>query len=313
MTAISNDENRSSQTGCLVSVVIPTYRRPAPLDAALGSVASQEHSNVEVVIVNDGGPSVASVASAWDDALSVKLVELTERTGPAHARNVGVDKATGDYLAFLDDDDLFLPNHLALGCGPLDHNKADFVYLGAAVAERRLDSAAFARHGPHFKAYPFDSRLLDVVNFLHTGSVIVRTFRESPIRFDENLDVCEDWDLWLALTRSFEYRAKFVETVTSVYHQIADAPGLVAEAQLTSPSKFSVARDYIYHKWPSNDPLVLELREWMSALEAYRDSYIKKNGRTPNLLFDDILAYVDQCTRAEQPADYSLIKEFFLQ
>jgi hypothetical protein len=84
-------------------------------------------------------------------------------------------------------------------------------------------------------------------------SVIIRNFRHTPIRFDEALEVCEDWDIWIALTQTLDYRMSFVNKIATIYHQVPDVVGLVASAQHTSPSKFDLARDYIYAKWPSDD------------------------------------------------------------
>nr|WP_275593217.1 glycosyltransferase [Streptomyces deccanensis] len=65
-------------------------------------------------------------------------MDLDRRTGPASARYAGLEHAAGDYIAFLDDDDLFLPGHLAAGCEALEHGDADFAYTGAIVSNRRL-------------------------------------------------------------------------------------------------------------------------------------------------------------------------------
>jgi glycosyltransferase involved in cell wall biosynthesis len=302
----------SSESRSLISVIIPTVDRPRLLDAALASVAAQEvRGGVEVVVVNDGGPSVAPVVQAWNNPLSTRLVELKRRVGPAAARNVGIELASGEYVAFLDDDDLYMPGHLAAGCEPLQRDEADLVYLGAIVADRRLrglppDLAEFP-----LKAYPYSHRFLLVSNYLHTGSVIMRSFRDAPVRFDESLDVCEDWDLWLALTVTLGYRAVFVDKITCVYHQMRDVPGLVTGAQLVSPSRFEVARDYIQAKWPSNDPLVRAYREWMTALERYRSDLIAREQRMPNLLFDQILGYVHRRMSLGQPAEPRDIGQFF--
>jgi glycosyltransferase involved in cell wall biosynthesis len=298
----------------VVSVIIPTLDRPLLLDAALGSVAGQQvGGDVEVIVVNDGGTPVTPVVRAWQDVMSVRLVELGRRSGPAAARNIGIEHAEGEYIAFLDDDDLFMPGHLAAGCEPLQRDDADFVYLGAIVADRRLNGHPLDPAAFRVKAYPYDHRLLMVANFLHTGSVIVRNFRNAPVRFDEALDVCEDWDLWLALTIALGYRVLFVDKITSVYHQVPDVSGLVAGAQLVSPSRFSLARDYIQAKWPAGDPLVRAYREWMIALEWSRSELIARNRRMPNLLFDEILGYLHERMSREQPADYADIGQFFVR
>ncbi|MGH8902898.1 MAG: glycosyltransferase family 2 protein [Egibacteraceae bacterium] len=297
----------------MVSVIIPTRDRPQLLDAALGSVAEQDVSgDVEVIVVNDRGASIAPVVHAWEDVMSVRVAELDRRSGPAVARNIGIEHADGRYIAFLDDDDLFMPGHLEAGCEPLERGDADFAYLGAIVADRRLSGQPLDLAGFPRKAYPYNHRVLMVANFLHTGSVIVRNFRNTPVRFDEALDVCEDWDLWLALTIVLGYRVLFVDKITSIYHQVPDMAGLVAGAQFVSPSRFSVARDYIQAKWPADDPLVLTYREWMIALERFRSDLIAKNRRMPNLLFDEILRYLHERMSREQPAEYADIVQFFV-
>jgi glycosyltransferase involved in cell wall biosynthesis len=232
MSSPSNGSLAPSSGSPLISVIIPTIDRPRLLDAALGSVAAQHvHGDVEVIVVNDGGSSVAPVVRGWNAALAVRLVELDQGVGPAAARNVGIQLANGEYIAFLDDDDLFLPEHLAVGCELLERDDADFVYLGAIVADRRLTGLPPNLAEFPLKAYPYDHRFLLVANYLHTGSVIVRSFKNTTVRFDESLEVCEDWDLWLALTTTLGYRVSFVDEITSIYHQVPDVVGLVVTAQ----------------------------------------------------------------------------------
>ncbi len=296
----------------MISVVIPTRNRLELLNAALDSVAAQSvRREIEAIVVNDGGQSVARVISAWENVLPIKLVELDRQVGPAAARNVGIELAEGEYIAFLDDDDLFLPRHLAAGCKLLDSGAADFVYLGAIVADRRLNGRPSNHSEFPLKAYPYDHRFMLVANFIHTGSVITRNFRHTPVRFDEALPVCEDWDIWIALSETLGYRVAFIDRIETIYHQVPDVVGLVASGQLTSPSQFELARDYIYAKWPSEDPIVLAYREWLIAFERFRSDLIARKRPMPNLLFDEILKYLHRRISLGEPADYDDINSFF--
>jgi len=296
----------------LVSVIVPTCERPELLHEAIGSVAAQDLGNdLEMIVVNDARPSVASVVREWDNVLTIRLLEPSRRSGPASTRNLGIEHARGQYLSFLDDDDLFVAGHLAAILPPLERGEADLVYAGAAVSDRRLgvplpDLSAFP-----LKAYPYDRRFLLVANYVHTASVMVRSFRDSPIRFDEELDVCEDWDMWLALAVGLDFRVQFVDEITSIYHQVPDVVGLVAQAQLVSPSRFSVARDIIHAKWPSDDPIVVGYRAWLTELEGVRSGLIAKSRRMPNLLFDDILSYLHPRVSAGRPPDVHDMAKFF--
>ena len=296
----------------LISVIIPTCDRPQMLNAALESVAAQEFDGaVEAIVVNDGEVSVDSVVAAHANEMAVRFVESGRHLGPAVARNAGLEHASGDYIAFLDDDDLFLPGHLAAGCEVLDRDEADVVYLGAVVAERRLSGRPVDLAGYLLKAYPYDYRFLLVANYVHTGSVIVRNFADAPIRFDESLIACEDWDMWISLATLFQQRVHFVDKITCIYHQIPDVRGVVVDAQETSPTKFSLARDAIHEKWPSTDPLVLEHRRWLLSFEQYRSDLVAEYHRMPNLLFDEVLGYLHDRIRRERSADYRDIVRFF--
>jgi glycosyltransferase involved in cell wall biosynthesis len=272
----------------VITVVIPTHRRPELLRCALRSLAGQTFSDFEAVVVNDGGPSVRADLAPWRSLLPLTLVELPESRGPAHARNIGIERAAGDHIAFLDDDDVFLPRHLAAADGALRDTGADFVYFGAVVSNDRIDSAPTDLSGFQCKAYPFDPDFLLVVNYIHTGSVVVRNGGRA-MRFDESLSLCEDWDMWIALSHRLGYRGAFVDELTTVYHQVPEVTGLVVQALETTPSPFSVVRRRIYRKWPTKVARVIEYRRWFTDFEQHRNRHIAAGRPIPNRMFDRVL------------------------
>jgi len=104
-------DDLATGSGQLVSVVIPTYRRPRAVAAAVESVLSQTWRELEIIVVSDGpDPETRAALQIADTRL--KYLELPENQGPAAARNAGVAASRGDWLTFLDDDDLMLPRKI---------------------------------------------------------------------------------------------------------------------------------------------------------------------------------------------------------
>jgi glycosyltransferase involved in cell wall biosynthesis len=107
-----------AQPGPLVSVIIPTYRRPQTLGDAVRSVLGQTYPNLEVIVVSDGPDpeTAAAVRQIAEEAgaAGAKVIyhELAVNSGPAAARNAGVAVSQGTWIGFLDDDDAWLPRKL---------------------------------------------------------------------------------------------------------------------------------------------------------------------------------------------------------
>src|SRR5205823_1023337 len=94
-----------------ICVVVRTRNRPALLREALESLRTQTARPAQVVLVNDGGASVAEVAAAFRGVFDLTLEELPQRRGRSRAANRGVELARQQLVAFLDDDDLGYPDH----------------------------------------------------------------------------------------------------------------------------------------------------------------------------------------------------------
>ncbi|NKY28258.1 glycosyltransferase family 2 protein [Nocardia gamkensis] len=275
----------------MISVVIPTLNRPEFLRQALQSVRQQTYRDVEVIVVNDGGVSVADVVAQWEHDLAVELVELPHRSGCSRARNAGIERASGEYIAFLDDDDIFLPHHLEYAMAML-RSGAQFSYSGAVVSNQRCIEVSPDGARMHQKSYSFDPRFLLIANYIHTGAVVVENFKDTKVRFDEGLSLCEDWDIWLRLTRELALRVSFGADITTIYHQIDGEGGMVVDGQATVPSPFSVVRQSLYSRWQvGDDPLVVRYRDWFTAFESYRNEMIARAAPMPRQLFDAVLRY----------------------
>lgn len=116
---------------CLVSVVVPTYKRGLPLTQALDSLKEQTYKNIEVVLVNDCTEPewmdrVAKTAEGYQGTLNINLIHNTGKHGSAAARDAGIDNARGEYITFLDDDDCYLPQKIESQLAVMIETNADF-------------------------------------------------------------------------------------------------------------------------------------------------------------------------------------------
>ncbi len=164
------------------------------------SALAQAGVAVEVVVVDDGSTdATAAMLSAWQDP-RLCIVAHSQPLGVAAARNAAVRHARADWIALLDDDDLWAPDKLRVQLAAVRGREADFAYCAAAHV--RPDLAMI-----RLEAAPDPGSLPDLMmtyNAIPAGSsnVLVRRERLDELGgFDEELCHLADWDLWLRLTR----------------------------------------------------------------------------------------------------------------
>jgi len=126
-----------------ISVIIPTYKRSERLGKAIDSVLNQTYENVEIIVVDDNNPdsqyrkTTESFMKKYEDNIKVIYIKHEKNKNGAAARNTGIKQSTGHYIAFLDDDDYFLPEKIEKQANFLDNNEEfDGVYCGKKKKER---------------------------------------------------------------------------------------------------------------------------------------------------------------------------------
>ena len=175
-----------------ISVVIPTHNRHALVRRAVRSVLSQRDIDVEVIVVDDRSqPPVPPF-----EAANVRTVRLSQGHGVGTARNRGIEAATGDWVAFLDDDDIWGPDKARRQLAAV--GDADWVFSGAVSVTVSLEIQSTA----HAAA----SLATDVVkrNAIPAGAsnvMVRRSLLSETGGFDPRLRHMADWDLWVRLER----------------------------------------------------------------------------------------------------------------
>src|SRR4051812_38104251 len=94
----------------LVSVIVPTFNRPAMLKDALASIFAQTYAPIEIIVVNDGGIDAELAIAASNCKSRVVYLKHTSNKGLPAARNTGIKAASGEFIAYLDDDDVYYPD-----------------------------------------------------------------------------------------------------------------------------------------------------------------------------------------------------------
>lgn len=207
-----------------VSVVIPTHNRADQIGPTLAGALRQTGVELEVIVVDDcssDGPS-AVLERMGDPRLRVLRHE--ENRGVGAARNTGIAEARREWIAFLDDDDVWAPNKLALQLS----RSGDFVSTGAVVVDEQLRPKRMLV-APRAASLASDLRRVNVVG--SPSSVLVRRQVVADAGgFDARFSVLADWDLWLTLADRVEASARPEPLIAYVEHDEnlhADDPAAV--------------------------------------------------------------------------------------
>ncbi|MFF9205432.1 glycosyltransferase family 2 protein [Streptomyces sp. NPDC014986] len=249
-----------------VSVVIPTHDRPERLKVALDSLRTLDFDGqLEAIVVNDNGIPVDDVIENAARTVNVRLIDLPVNGGVSTARNAGLEAAKGEYVAFLDDDDVLDPRHLAEAL-PLLRSGADLVYSSVAIARTRItgttigDAEVFVRMD-----FPLGRELLEVTNHIPPSAVVCRSPRAADAWFDPALLVEEDWDMWLRLIHEHGYKAVHQPRVTAAVHRIPGVRSLttVSSDDIAGLKPYEDTWNLLTERWPVGSERVREVRRFV--------------------------------------------------
>ncbi len=203
------------------SVIIPTRGRHHFLRQAIGSVLEQQHAAHEIIVVDDGEGAAEAVGRMH---ASVRVLDNRQR-GPVPARDLGVSEATGDCIAFLDDDDWW----------------TDAGYLKTAAT--RFDAGATFTYANGIMAFedgrdhlPFDFEA-DAQTLMHDNTILIsaviyrRDLHAALGRFDESLPFYWDWDWYLRVARAGHRLEHIASPVVAIRVHTQNMSGESLEAQ----------------------------------------------------------------------------------
>jgi len=247
----------------LVSVVVPTHNRTALLKRAVQSVLHQTFRSFEVIVVNDAGADVEPMLRSLPCGEAIRHVAHPVNLGTGASRNSGIRAARGKYIAYLDDDDVYYPDHLETLVQLLERGEYLVAYTDACrvdQAERDGEWVTTDRDVPY--SWEFDADEILESNHIPVLCVMhdVRCVKEVGM-FDETLPALEDLDLWIRISRKYAFA--HIPRVTCEFMRHSDA-----DSQMSGRYKydFSEVLRRIYGKYELNRKEVRQ-RNRIKALE----------------------------------------------
>lgn len=187
----------------LVSVIIPSFNAERFIEEAIESVLSQTFQDFEILVIDDG--STDSTQETVFNIPDSRIRYIYKKNGGASsARNLGIKNAIGKYIAFLDYDDLWMPEKLQLQLNKF-YQEPELGLVYCWVESINIDGKTRFIAKPHNEGWVYNDLFLD--NFLHNGSVplIKRECFFKTGTFDESLSNAQDWQMWFNIAKYYKF------------------------------------------------------------------------------------------------------------
>jgi glycosyltransferase involved in cell wall biosynthesis len=236
---------KQNKSSVMVSVIVPTYNRPAMLVETLKSILNQTYKDFEIIVVNDAGKSVENIIKTLNKNNKIIYLSHSKNKGLAAARNTGIKEARGKYIAYLDDDDVYYHDHLETLVNFLENSEYKVAYTDTYRSHQKKEKRKYItikRDLPYSCDFDYDRILIEnfipILCLMHEKSCL-----DEVGSFDENLNVLEDWDLLIRISRKFKFF--HINKITSEVSWRTDATTMTSEG----PLDFYKARKMIYEKY----------------------------------------------------------------
>ncbi len=215
-----------------VDVIIPTYNRESFLRKAIASVLNQTFADVTIIVVDDGGEDTTRHVVEGFKEERIKYIRNKMNMGEGRVRNIGVLNSTANYIAFLDDDDEWLPEKLELQLDLLEERspKVGGVYTGVTAIQNPGGAILYNRI-PEKRGDIYHEMIRE--NVVGTSSTVLlrRECFERVGLFDESIPYGLDYDMWIRISKDFHFEC--IEKSLVNYH--------VHKGQLTNDTKKLIA------------------------------------------------------------------------
>ncbi|QDG53421.1 glycosyltransferase family 2 protein [Persicimonas caeni] len=236
-----------------VSIILPTYNRAYVLWRAIQSVLAQTEPRWELLVVDDG--STDCTQRLLEEFRDPRITSIrTENAGPSAARNAGLDRAAGDYVAYLDSDNAWRDSFLERVLSATRAHPDDVLwYCGASITFWERDATGRWRRIEHTDELRRQYSLDDVwkLKCPDTNGILHRRGIAREVGgWDEDCRWLEDWDFFVRVALRYPDRTRWVPHILVDYRQVhgEGADGLCAQAREDGEAEVT-GRRYLLDKW----------------------------------------------------------------
>ncbi len=256
-----------------VSIIIPAYQISEFASETLASVFEQTYSDFEVIVVNDGSPDTGALESALEPFADRIVYAVQDNCGASQARNTAICLSKGEWLAFLDGDDVWLPGHLESQVAFAEREGYDMVYCDAMLfGEPLFDGDNFMRTSPSTGEVNTVSLIRAECNVITSGTLLRRSWAQRVNMFDITLPRMQDFDLWFRIAKAGA-RIGF-QTEISVRYRVR--PEGLSGSNVDRCSRNIRALNVIREKYALDAD---ELDAWESKMCEYEAEYELEKGK----------------------------------
>lgn len=194
----------------LVSVVIPTYKRPDFLPRAVNSVLNQTHKNVEVIVVDDNNPDTEArlrtenIMKQFDDNPKVKYIKHDKNKNGSAARNTGARSSKGEYVAFLDDDDEYMPTRIESMLKRFNELPSDYGVCYSRYIYRMPDGKEIMSQEKKEGNLFLEALMKELVFGSGSNNLVLRTAYDSIGGYDESFRRNQDHEFMVRLLQKYK-------------------------------------------------------------------------------------------------------------
>jgi glycosyltransferase involved in cell wall biosynthesis len=273
----------------LISIILTTYNRPFLLFYAIQSILNQTYTHYEIIVINDCGTDVWDIIKAFQST-KIRYLSHIKNSGSPFARNTGIQISNGEILCYLDDDDLFLENHLEVLVEAYRHNDVNVVYTDALLVFERIinNTRKVISTKKMFDIPNYTYEQLQIQNFIPINTISHKKNILSEVgMFMETLSSLEDWEFLLRMGKNNTFHHVQRHTVEVRRHE-NDQNNMLSKEQMKAPKMYK----NIYNLHTSNHNHYIDYQRSLVILRIIKDNIIIK--KSLGFIFSQLLLIVKE-------------------